>query len=177
MASSYSRKLVRAGLAVAVAVLVLLATEGAVRLLGIAPQLQLQYPRMVPDPYLPFRPPANATYVTREPSGDFELRVRTNSAGFRDTEHAIPKPPGVFRIVALGDSFTFGTGARFEETYLARLERLLNRRQGGHPTVEIVKAGLPRFYTEPERLLLKAVRVTVNGEAYDIYPNRIPAGS
>lgn len=31
--------------------------------------------------------------------------------------------------------------------------------------------------TEPERLLLKAVRVTVNGEAYDIYPNRIPAGS
>ena len=31
--------------------------------------------------------------------------------------------------------------------------------------------------TEPDRLLMKAVRLTVNGETYDIYPNRIPQGS
>ncbi len=31
--------------------------------------------------------------------------------------------------------------------------------------------------TEPDRLLMKAVRITVNGATYDIYPNRIPEGS
>jgi hypothetical protein len=31
--------------------------------------------------------------------------------------------------------------------------------------------------TDPDRLLMKAVRVTVNGATYDIYPSRIPAGS
>lgn len=30
---------------------------------------------------------------------------------------------------------------------------------------------------EPDRLLMKAVRITVNGESYDIYPSRIPEGS
>lgn len=31
--------------------------------------------------------------------------------------------------------------------------------------------------TEPDRLLMKAVRITVDGTSYDIYPNRIPEGS
>ena len=31
--------------------------------------------------------------------------------------------------------------------------------------------------TEPDRLLIKAVRITVDNERYDIYPNRIPPGS
>jgi len=31
--------------------------------------------------------------------------------------------------------------------------------------------------TEPDRRLMKAVRITVNGETYDIYPNRIPQDS
>lgn len=31
--------------------------------------------------------------------------------------------------------------------------------------------------TEPDRLLMKAVRITVNGTTYDIYPHRIPEGS
>lgn len=31
--------------------------------------------------------------------------------------------------------------------------------------------------TEPDRLLMKAVRITVDGTSYDIYPSRIPEGS
>lgn len=52
--------------------------------------------------------------TTADDRGYFAVRwarqaVRFNSHGFRDREFG-PKPPGVFRIVALGDSFTFGNG-------------------------------------------------------------------
>src|SRR5262249_56857510 len=39
---------------------------------------------------------------------EFRVPVRTNAAGFRGGPLPGPKPPGVFRIVALGDSFTVG---------------------------------------------------------------------
>ena len=36
---------------------------------------------------------------------DYDNWVKTNSAGFQDVEHAVEKPPGVFRVAVLGDSF------------------------------------------------------------------------
>jgi hypothetical protein len=88
-------------------------------------------------------------------SNEFVFEVRHSSWGARDVEHPTAKPPGVFRILGLGDSFTYGVGAAFEDTYLAMLENLLDARPGNHPRVEIIKAGIPRFFTEPERLLLQ----------------------
>jgi hypothetical protein len=70
-------------------------------------------------------------------------------------EHTIEKPDGVFRILGLGDSFTYGQGASFEDTYLYRIEKMLNQREGNHPRFEIIKAGIPRFFPESERLLLE----------------------
>jgi lysophospholipase L1-like esterase len=57
------------------------------------------------------------------------------------------------RILGLGDSFTYGAGASYEETYLRRLERLLQ--DSSEVPVEIIKAGIPRFFPEPERRLLE----------------------
>jgi lysophospholipase L1-like esterase len=74
--------------------------------------------------------------------------------GFRDVEHATVKQPGEFRILALGDSFTYGAGVSFNESYLSRLEQMLNSRKL-HPKVEIIKAGVSRYYPEPERILLE----------------------
>lgn len=149
------RSWLRAILLLGLAAAIVIGVEVAVRQLGIAPPLQRQYPRMVADPHLPFRPPSNASYLMRATSDEFEHEVRTNSAGFRDVEHAIPKPPGAFRILGLGDSFTFGVGASYQDTYLALAEEMLNARPGNHPEVEIVKAGVPRFYPETERMLLE----------------------
>lgn len=50
-----------------------------------------------------------------------------NTAGFRDIEHTLARQPGVHRIVAIGDSFTFGMGVNLEDTYPKQLERILNR--------------------------------------------------
>ncbi|MBY0494604.1 MAG: hypothetical protein K2Y23_10345 [Cyanobacteria bacterium] len=51
--------------------------------------------------------------------------VQLNSAGFRERGFAAEKPAGVYRIVAVGDSFTFGNGIRADERYSAILQARL----------------------------------------------------
>ncbi len=60
-----------------------------------------------------------------------EIQVRTNAAGFRDREFE-PKPPGRFRIAAVGDSVTVGWEVQSDETYPKRLEQLLLTRTGAN---------------------------------------------
>jgi hypothetical protein len=43
--------------------------------------------------------------------------VHENHAGFRGREFAEAKPPGVYRIAIVGDSFTYGNGVRQEDRY------------------------------------------------------------
>ena len=74
---------------------------------------------------------------------EFRVPVRINEAGFRGGPLPGAKPPGVYRIVALGDSFTFGYGVRERQAYPARLARRLNARTGGRPRVEVVNLGVP----------------------------------
>lgn len=138
-----------------VGVTVVAGVEIAVRLMHLAPPLNYQFPGMVPAPYLPYRPAPDGVWMSPSASGEFSFETRHSSLGIRDVEHGPKKPPGTFRILGLGDSFTYGTGAAFEDTYLVRLERLLNQRPGTHPNVEIIKAGIPRYFPEPERLFLE----------------------
>lgn len=70
----------------------------------------------------------NAVYNYGQPEFDYE--VRTNSLGFRDIEHPVAKTSGEIRIMAIGDSFTEGQGALFEQTWVNVLGRSLNRRNG-----------------------------------------------
>lgn len=55
-------------------------------------------------------------------AGNFPL----NSLRLRDFEYPPLKPPGVFRILVVGDSFTQGAGVPFGDSYPKRLERDLN---------------------------------------------------
>jgi hypothetical protein len=52
---------------------------------------------------------------------------RENSRGYRDAERSLAKPPGVRRVVCLGDSFTWGSGIDLEDAYPHRLENGLRR--------------------------------------------------
>lgn len=136
-------------------VLALVGVELAVRALGLAPPLPGQYALFVEDPFLPHRLKPNSIIEGRALTGEFDFRYEHNSLGFRDREIALHKPEGTFRILGLGDSFTYGIGVAREDLYLTRLERMLNAREGHHPRVEVVNAAIPRFFPEAERLLLE----------------------
>lgn len=52
---------------------------------------------------------------------------RSNSDGLaEDVERSPDKDPKIFRIIALGDSFTEGPYVRYEDTYPVKLEHILN---------------------------------------------------
>jgi lysophospholipase L1-like esterase len=68
----------------------------------------------------------------------------TNSSGFRGRERSFVKPPDVFRIVVIGDSWTMGWGVTLEETYAARLERALPS-QLSDRAYEVLNMGVSGF--------------------------------
>jgi sugar phosphate isomerase/epimerase/lysophospholipase L1-like esterase len=74
---------------------------------------------------------------------EFRVPARINDAGFRGGPLPGAKRAGVYRIVVLGDSFTWGYGVRERQAYPARLARRLNARTGGAPRVEVVNLGVP----------------------------------
>jgi hypothetical protein len=138
-----------------VAVVCFLILEIAARFAGLAPPLNVAAQAFVADPHLPFKPAPGSRLTGRSPTDEFDFDYAHNSLGFRDTEHPLAKPAGSFRIVAIGDSFTYGAAAPFAQTYLAQLETILNGRGASHPSVEIVKLGIVRHFPEPERLVLE----------------------
>jgi len=135
--------------------LAFVALEAGVRLFHIAPVIDSQYSKFIADKKISYKPRPNSIVVGKSASGEFDFDYRHNSLGFRDEEHALEKPKGVYRILGLGDSFTYGAGATYEESWLYQLERKLNTRDGAHPKVEIIKGGIAASWPEPERKLLE----------------------
>ena len=68
-----------------------------------------------------------------------------NSRGYRDRERTVARPPGVRRVVSLGDSFAWGASVEFEDAYPQRLERGLSRRR--REAWEVVNLALPGMNT------------------------------
>jgi hypothetical protein len=101
--------------------------------------------RAVPDPKLSF---------VHEPNTDAFLMghdVKINSQGLRDNEYALAKPPGVYRILVLGDSTTFGWGVSIDDTAAKILERELNAQHlPGYQHFEVINAGVGNYDTVQE---------------------------
>lgn len=70
--------------------------------------------------------------------GNFE---KINSLGFRGDEFPFEKPPGSYRIVAIGGSTTFGVYLPYDETYPLFLQERL-RNDLSSDAIEVVNAGL-----------------------------------
>ena len=73
--------------------------------------------------------------------------VVINSHGHRNKETPINKPPGITRVVMLGDSLTLGWGVPSKNTVSERLEVLLNE-NGGEKRFEVINAGVGNTNTE-----------------------------
>ncbi len=85
---------------------------------------------------LPFRGD-EAEYASRI-TKRIEHRCSTNSVGNRGVEeYSLVPPPGVTRVVTVGDSITFGYGVADHETYPATLERLLQ----SHGQYQVINGG------------------------------------
>jgi hypothetical protein len=129
--------------------------EGAVRSFAIAPAIEPQHGDFTRAGDLPYSRKPLSRQTGRNTTDEFDYDYRHNSLGFRDVEHESVKGEGIFRILGLGDSFTYGVGAAFEDTYLFLLEKMLNERSGSHPRIEIIKVGIPRYFPETQRMLLE----------------------
>jgi hypothetical protein len=93
------------------------------------------------------------------------VELRYNALRFRDHELG-PKPPGVRRVMVLGDSFTEGQGVKEADTYPRRLEALLNA--AGRGRWEVRNCGrratdFPELYAAFEEILPFQPDVVVYG--------------
>ena len=73
--------------------------------------------------------------------------IRTNHHGMREREIPMEKPASVVRVVALGDSYTFGFGVRAHLAYPRRLEDLLNQRSPGR-RFQVLNFGVGGYSTQ-----------------------------
>ena len=88
----------------------------------------------------------------QEGSSDF----RINSAGFRDREHALAKPPQTLRIAVLGDSYIEAFQVADEAMFSRVLERELNASPLNHrQSVEVLSFGVSGWSTAQELLALR----------------------
>jgi lysophospholipase L1-like esterase len=81
--------------------------------------------------------------------------VRKNRFGARDREPVLPKPGGVFRVMVLGDSLTWGAGLAEHDRYTAVAERAL-RARFPERGVELLNFGFAGGPTVAERDFLRA---------------------
>ncbi len=70
-----------------------------------------------------------------------DISYHINSAGMRGRDFDPRKSR--YRIIALGNSCTFGWGVRFEEIWTSRLQQILDRQAAGK--YEVINAGVPGY--------------------------------
>lgn len=102
------------------------------------------------DPLLGWSKRAGASALFRR--SEYVQEVRINSLGQRDRERVYDRPPGTFRILALGDSFVEGYTVSLEATATQVLEGRLSR--PGCP-VEVLNAGTAGYSTDQEYLFFR----------------------
>jgi lysophospholipase L1-like esterase len=79
---------------------------------------------------------------------------RTNARGFNTPDVPLEKPAGTFRVVAMGDSSTFGWGVESDQTYARVLESLLRARHPGR-RLEVINLGICGYSSLQGRILMQ----------------------
>lgn len=135
---------------VGVLVLTVVATtalgEAALRAVVVMP-----LPRVQPEVRYVAHPVRRFTLRPRQEAFTYGVPVRVDDRGFR-SNGSVPAG-GSARVLALGDSFTFGLGVRDDETWPARLEQALRAAQASQ--VDVVNAGTISYGVFQELDLLK----------------------
>ncbi len=176
--STLRRSIAQTALIIAITALAFLALEFSVA--TIAPQIEETIVTSgeslgIGDSVLGYRYRGDVRAVHRGPEFDVEYHI--NSNGHRDaTPHATPKPPGLTRILLVGDSFTFGQGMTYEKIWPSIIEQRL-RQQGLQ--LDVVKTGVQGYSTHQEVRSLKQLNDTFEPDIVIItfLPNDLYANS
>ncbi|MCC6175067.1 MAG: hypothetical protein IT305_07170 [Chloroflexi bacterium] len=86
-------------------------------------------------------------------TSEYKSWIEINSKGLRGPEIDYPKPPGEYRILVVGDSFTFGEQVNQDETFTSLLESRLNAQESGQ-TYRVLNAGSNGWATANELIYL-----------------------
>ena len=76
-----------------------------------------------------------------------------NSRGLRDREYTLDKPPGIKRLLVLGDSFAWGYGVGDDDIFTEVLER---RFESERRPWQVVNTGVSGWGTDQQYLFLKS---------------------
>ena len=103
------------------------------------------------DPQAGYAMRPNQCVVLR--SQEYDQVLVTNSHGLVGPDLPATKPPGEFRVVVLGDSYTVAGQVPYEQDFTTVLEQRL--RAAGHPRVRVVNAAVGGYGTFNEAGLLR----------------------
>jgi lysophospholipase L1-like esterase len=139
--------------------IVLAALEGMARVYRIyvpVPSVEYGYPSGLYtwDPHCEYRcTPGFRGFFSG--SGYADIPIRINASGYRDEEFEKARAPGTLRVAFLGDSVTFGAGARAEDRFSDRLRAAGATRQ---PPIETQNFAINSYtsyhYAQQARALL-----------------------
>lgn len=148
MASTTWRNIaINVGLVAASVVFALGLAEIVVRVMDLEPPAMWEFTSTVGWIYQP----GLKTWYT---SPEFHSWVEINSKGFHDREHGYAKPPGVIRILTLGDSFTGAIEVPLEDSFSRLLEKRLNE-IAAPMRFEVVNLGVGGYSTVNEMLMFR----------------------
>lgn len=123
---------------------------------------QVKFPRRVVGAPWGIRynePGASYRHASRDGTWYFKI----NRQGMRaDRDYSYEKPPGVRRIIVLGDSFGIGYEVDVEQTFAMVLERELRNSNHG---VEVLNASVSGFSTSEEAVYLERELVKYDPDA------------
>jgi len=106
----------------------------------------------IPHPILGWVLQPNTTYLYEIPEG--KVSVTYNSEGWRDVDHNVEKPDGVFRILVLGDSFMEANSVNLDDTFHSQVEAFA--RAAGN-NVEVINMGVAGYGTLQEYLVFQDI--------------------
>jgi hypothetical protein len=93
-------------------------------------------------------------YFDRDGHPVREVVATINDLGFRGPRVECEKPAGVFRIVVIGDSQSFGSGVAEEESWPAVLARTVAPLVGG-ARIEVMNCAVPGYDAEQSAIALE----------------------
>jgi|GEM_PF-1046795 len=118
----------------------------------------------IPDDllYYKMKPDAWALVTT----SDFSVIYRINSKGLRDKEYGYIKPKDKIRVLAFGDSFTFGEGVEYGK-------RFTDIAEDHFSNLEIINFGVPGWSLEQELLYFSTEGLKYSPDYVIVFVNQL----